>query len=71
MYPAALHKITTQTVDSSQFLQVEISKSIRKPSKKQQKVGTETQSAIWNRFVTDRPKIFSLDCCRQRQFYRD
>ena len=38
---------------------------------KRQNVGTKTQLKIWNRFFLNRPTIFSLDCCRERQFYRD
>ena len=51
------------------FLKGDFSKSNEKWSTDWQKVGTETQSAIWIRFFPNRPKISSLDCCRQRQFY--
>ena len=35
------------------------------------KFGTKIQLKIWNRFVPNSPPIFSLDCCRPRQFYLD
>ena len=43
MYPAALHNIPTQTVDSSQVLAKCIRKSNRKQSRVLQKIGTKTQ----------------------------
>ena len=76
MYPAALNKIPTvdsseETVDSSQVFEKWILQNIQRWSTKEQKVGTEPQSAIWDRFVPNRIKISFLDCCRQRQFYLD
>ena len=62
MYPAALHKIPTQTVDSAQSLE---KWNLQKQQKKINKM-KETQSAIWNTFVPNKTKISSLDCYRQR-----
>ena len=42
MYPAALHKIPTQTVDSPQVLATVYAKSNRKQSRVLQKIGTKT-----------------------------
>ena len=69
MYPAALHKFPTQTVDSSHVSEKCVLQKQPKMINKLTKVGTETQSAILNRFVPNRPKISSFDCCRQRQIY--
>ena len=33
-----------------------------------QKIGTKRQSEFWNKFVSNRTTIFSLDCCRQAIF---
>ena len=68
---AGLHKISTQTDDSSKVSERWILKKQPKKTTKSQKFGTKTQLTIWKRFVPNRPTIFSLDCCRQRQFFLD
>ena len=68
MHPAALHKLPTQTVDSSQVFERRIVQKQPKIIKKTQKVGTETQLKIWNMFVPNKPSNFYIDFCRQRHF---
>ena len=71
MYPASLHRNSTQTVDSSQVFERRILQKKPKIINKIRKTWDKTQLKIWNRFVPGRPAIFSLDCCRQRKFYLD
>ena len=70
MYPAALHKIPTQTVDSSQIFESLILQNQPKLIKKTTKFGTGTQSVIWKKFVPNRTKISSRDC-RERHICLD
>ena len=70
MYPAALHRIPTQAVDSSQVFERWILKQ-PKIINKITKSWDKNTLKIWNRFVPNRPTIFSLDCCRPRQLYLD
>ena len=46
-------------------------KATKDHQQNQKKARTKTQPNVQNRFVPDRPKIFSLDCCRQRLFYNE
>ena len=72
MYPSALHKMPTQTVDSSQVFERRIlQKAAKDDQQNDNKIATQTQSAILNKFVPNKPKISSLDCCGQRHFYLD
>ena len=70
MYAAALHRIPTQILDSSHVFETRIPQKERKIIKKITKSWYKN-TKIWNRFVPNRPTIFSLDCCRQRHFYLD
>ena len=69
MYPAALHRFPTQTVDSSQIFERWILQKQSKIINKMTKSWQKTQLKIWNRFFPERPTIFSLDCCRWSQLY--
>ena len=70
MYPAALHKVPTQTVFSPKVFEKWI---LQKQPKMINKLNEKSshRNTISDLFVPDRTKISSLDCCRQRQFYLD
>ena len=69
MYPAALHQISTQTVDSSEVFEKIILQKQPQIISKIKINGTKAQLMIWNKFVPNRTMIFSGGFCRQRQFY--
>ena len=68
MHYAALHKIPTRTVVSSQFFQRRNLQKQRKIIKKATKGGTKTQSEIRNRFVKHETTAFPLISVVKDQF---
>ena len=71
MYPAALHRNPTQTVDASQVFERSIIRNQPNIFQKITESWDKNIIKIWNKFVPNRPTIFYLDCCHQRQFYLD
>ena len=69
MYPGELHKIPTETIDSSQVFERLILQKQPKIINKITKAGTKTHLKIWNSFVPNSTTIVSLDFCPQRQYY--
>ena len=68
MYPAALRRTLTQTVDSSQNFQRWFLQKQLKVIEMMTKSWEKGESEVWNKIVPKNTTIWSLDCCRQRQF---
>ena len=71
MYPAALHKFPTQTVDSSQVFERWILQKQPKMINKMTKSWDRNTISDLEQVCREQAQDFSLDCCRQRQFYLD
>ena len=71
MYHGALHKIPTQTVDSSQVYERWILQKqpqmINKMTKKWDRITISDLEQV----CPKQAKTSSVDCCRQRHFYLD
>ena len=71
MYPAALQKISTKTVDSAEFFERWILQKqqniLNKKTKVRDKEIIRDLEQVWPKQIDN----FFLDCCLQRQFLRD